>query len=64
MNEKQFSIVIPCMGRARHVLQLLPLLKQWAEKIIVVDYNCPDRVGELLDNRFPNVEIVRERSSG
>ena len=43
----QISVIIPCKGRLEHLKECLPTLLSQTKpflEIIVVDYNCPDKV--------------------
>jgi glycosyltransferase involved in cell wall biosynthesis len=54
------AFVTTCKGRLHHIKQSLPLLiAQGPDEIIVVDYSCPDRVGDWVEEHFPEVRVVR-----
>ena len=56
-NEALVSVVIPCMGRAEHVLANLEHLAGTRAEIIVVDYSCPEGVGERARACNPDVVV-------
>ena len=54
------TVIVTCMGRLHHMRQSLPLLVlQPGIRCIVVDYGCPDRVGDWTEQNFPEVDVVR-----
>jgi GT2 family glycosyltransferase len=54
------AIITTCMGRLEHLQQSLPTwLIQDAAEIVVVDYSCPQRSGEWVEQTHPGVKIVR-----
>lgn len=54
------SFVITCKGRLHHIKETLPsLFEQSADKIIVVDYGCPDKAGDWVEENYPKVKVVR-----
>ncbi len=53
------AFVTTCKGRLHHLEQTLPLMVgQGADEVIVVDYGCPDRIGDWVEARFPAVRVV------
>lgn len=58
MND--IDIIITCMGRLEHLKQSLPLaLSQKHANCIVVDYSCPERCGEWIENNGLTAQVVR-----
>ena len=56
----QISAITICKGRLAHVKETLPLLMaQPFHEVIVVDYDCPDGVGDWVAGVFPSVKVVR-----
>ena len=54
------AFVTTCKGRLHHVRETLPLIAQQApDEIIVVDYGCPDRVGDWVTANVPQARVVR-----
>lgn len=54
------AFVTTCKGRLHHIRETLPLLvAQNPAEIVVVDYSCPDKVGDWVQNNFPLVKVVR-----
>lgn len=57
---KKFSFITTCKGRLQHVQQTLPSLVQQSDcECIVVDYNCPQKTGDWVEQNFPQVKVVR-----
>jgi len=56
------SIIIPCKNRLDHLKECI---SGWLNQtypyleIIVVDYNCPQKVGDWLNQNHPIVKVVR-----
>ncbi|PUA29853.1 MAG: hypothetical protein B0W54_04680 [Cellvibrio sp. 79] len=60
MQPSNISIVTTCKGRLHHIKQTLPLIvAQSPAEIILVDYACPDNVGDWVANHYPSVIVVR-----
>lgn len=54
------AFVTTCKGRLHHIKETLPLLAaQDPAEIVVVDYGCPDRVGDWVRDNFPQVKVLR-----
>ena len=54
------SLITTCKGRLHHLKQTLPMmLAQQPDEIIVVDYGCPDGVGDWAEINYPMVRVVR-----
>ena len=58
MAVNNISVIIPCMGRANHVLQNLKNLQGLPAQTIVVDYSCPQFVGKSVKKQFPDVTVI------
>jgi glycosyltransferase involved in cell wall biosynthesis len=55
-----FTFIVVCKGRLEHVRQTLgSLVKQPEGVCIVVDYSCPDKVGDWVAATYPEVRVVR-----
>lgn len=60
MQTSNISVVTTCKGRLHHIQHTLPLLvAQAPAEIILVDYGCPDNVGDWVANNYPSVIVVR-----
>lgn len=62
----KISIIIPCKNRLNHLLQCLPgVLAQTYQdlEIIIVDFNCPQKTGEVIRVKFtdPRINIVKAK---
>ncbi len=58
MNDVTF--ITTCKGRLEHVQQTLPMiLAENPAQVIVVDYGCPQHVGEWVERAHPSVKVVR-----
>jgi glycosyltransferase involved in cell wall biosynthesis len=56
----QISAVTTCKGRLAHLQETLPLLMaQPFHEVIVVDYDCPDGVGDWVAEAWPAARVVR-----
>lgn len=54
------ALVTTCKGRLHHIRQTLPLMVAEApDEVVVVDYGCPDHVGDWVAAHFPQVKVVR-----
>jgi glycosyltransferase involved in cell wall biosynthesis len=54
------AFVTTCKGRLHHIQQTLPLLvAESPAEIVVVDYGCPQGVGEWVASNYPEVTVVR-----
>lgn len=59
---RSFTIVTTCRGRLSHLRQSLPaMLAQGAERVIVVDYDCPEGTGDWVTANHPEVHVVRAK---
>ncbi len=53
------TLVTTCMGRLEDLRETLPrMVAQEHATVIVVDYSCPQRVGEWVRTSFPQVQVV------
>jgi glycosyltransferase involved in cell wall biosynthesis len=60
MPDARFCAITTCKGRLEHIKQTLPTLSALAEcEIVVVDYDCPDGVGEWVRRTHPRVQVVK-----
>lgn len=60
MQPSNISIVTTCKGRLHHIQKTLPLLVAHAPaEIILVDYGCPDNVGDWVASNYSSVIVVR-----
>ena len=58
--KRKFSIITVCKGRLEHLKQSLPrMLAQPNSEVIVVDYTCPDKTGDYVEEHFPAAKVVR-----
>jgi glycosyltransferase involved in cell wall biosynthesis len=54
------AFVTTCKGRLQHIKETLPLIvAQSPDEVVVVDYACPDRVGDWVEANYPQVKVVR-----
>lgn len=54
------AFITTCKGRLHHLRQTLPLmLEQGADQMVVVDYDCPDGVGDWVEANHPSVDVAR-----
>jgi glycosyltransferase involved in cell wall biosynthesis len=53
-------LITTCMGRLAHLQQSLPAAAvQPRCSCVVVDYSCPERAGDWVEQQYPTVKIVR-----
>jgi glycosyltransferase involved in cell wall biosynthesis len=58
--EPEFTFITTCKGRLHHLQQTLPLTAgQPNSETIVVDYNCPQKTGDWVEQHYPQVKVVR-----
>ncbi|HEY4997615.1 MAG TPA: glycosyltransferase, partial [Usitatibacter sp.] len=56
----RLAYVTTCMGRLEHLKQSLPRAAGQPDvSCVVVDYSCPDRAGNWVEQHFPGVKVVR-----
>ena len=56
----KLCLITTCMGRLAHLRQALPAAAaQPGCSCVVVDYSCPERCGDWVEQHFPNVRVVR-----
>jgi glycosyltransferase involved in cell wall biosynthesis len=54
------AFITTCKGRLHHIQQTLPLMvAESPAEIVVVDYGCPQRVGDWVAENYPAVTVVR-----
>jgi hypothetical protein len=54
------TFITTCRGRLSHLQESLPTFTAQPDTAtIVVDYGCPDRSGDWVEERFPAVTVVR-----
>lgn len=59
-DETPITIITTCKGRKHHLEQTLPKwLKEKNVNVVVVDYNCPQNVGNWVEKNYPNVRVAR-----
>jgi len=60
LGARKYSIITVSKGRLGHLKQTLPrMLAQGAAELIVVDYTCPERTGDYVEQHFPEARVVR-----
>jgi len=61
---QRLDVVITCKGRLAHLKQSLPTIAHVeGVRIILVDYDCPQKSGEWVKSNFPNVDVLFIRNS-
>lgn len=59
-DKTPITIITTCKGRKHHLEKTLPLwLKEKNVNIVVVDFNCPQNVGNWVEKNFPEVRVAR-----
>jgi FkbM family methyltransferase len=59
-GDRKVAFVTVCKGRLHHIRETLPLIvAQNPEEIVVVDYGCPQNVGDWVEANFDAVKVVR-----
>lgn len=59
-GDRKVAFVTVCKGRLHHIRETLPLIvAQEPEEIVVVDYGCPQNVGDWVEANFESVRVVR-----
>jgi glycosyltransferase involved in cell wall biosynthesis len=54
------SFVTTCKGRLEHIKETLPLIaEQGPDQVIVVDYGCPQKVGDWVEENLSSVSVIR-----
>jgi FkbM family methyltransferase len=57
---RDVAFVTVCKGRLHHIRETLPLIVAQAPgEIVVVDYGCPQKVGDWVEANFASVRVVR-----
>jgi glycosyltransferase involved in cell wall biosynthesis len=60
MPAAHLCAITTCKGRLEHVKQTLPALSALRDcEIVVVDYDCPDGVGDWVRRAYPEVRVVQ-----
>ena len=60
MNLNQVAFVITCKGRLDYLKRALPrVVALQPAEIVVVDYDCPQRTAQWVQENYPKVKIVR-----
>jgi len=60
IKKRDIAFVTTCKGRLHHIKRTLPLLvAESPASIVVVDYGCPDNVGDWVTENYPDVVVVR-----
>lgn len=63
LNPPIVTFVVPCMGRLDHLKRTLPLLVAQPQcEVVVVDYSCPQRCGDWVEEpaqSYPNCRVAR-----
>ncbi len=56
----KIAFVTVCKGRLHHIKETLPLIvSEGPEEIVLVDYGCPQNVGDWVEAHFDSVKVVR-----
>lgn len=56
----RFTAITTCKGRLAHIRRTLPALAAQADcEVVLVDYDCPDGVGDWAASAHPEVQVVR-----
>jgi FkbM family methyltransferase len=59
-GDRKVAFVTVCKGRLHHIRETLPLIVAQAPgEIVVVDYGCPQKVGDWVEANFASVRVVR-----
>ena len=59
MSAPLVSIITTCKGRLPHLQQTLPLmLNQSNSEVIVVDYSCPQKTADWVNENHPSVRTI------
>ncbi len=61
---KKLSFVTTCMGRLEHLKQTLPTQKHPDCESIVVDWSCPDKCGDWVEEHHPWAKVIRVEGHG
>lgn len=55
-----FAFITTCKGRLHHLQQTLPLMvRQENSEVIVVDYGCPQKTGDWVEQHYPQARVLR-----
>jgi glycosyltransferase involved in cell wall biosynthesis len=65
-SDSTIAFITVCKGRLSHIKETLPLIvAQCPDEIIFVDYSCPENSGDWVEEKFPNVQVIKiEGESG
>ena len=56
----KITCITTCKGRLHHLAKTLPAaIGAGGVEFIVVDYGCPDATGDWVEERYPQVKVVR-----
>ncbi len=59
-DKTPITIITTCKGRKHHLEKTLPLwLKEKNVNVVVVDFNCPQNVGNWVEKTHPGVRVAR-----
>ena len=59
-GDRNVAFVTVCKGRLHHIQETLPLIvAQHPDEVVVVDYGCPQNVGDWVEANFSSVKVVR-----
>ncbi len=59
-QEQKITCITTCKGRLSHLRQSLPrMIQSGFEKVIVVDYGCPDGAASWVRDNYPQVTVCR-----
>lgn len=59
-DKTPITIITTCKGRKHHLEKTLPLwLKEKNVNVVVVDFNCPQNVGNWVEKHYPGVRVAR-----
>ena len=62
---REICLITTCMGRLAHLQQsLAAAVAQPHCSCVVVDYSCPERCGDWVEQHYPAVKVVRVPSPG
>ena len=55
----EICFITTCMGRLAHLRETMPTVAAQGRSSVLVDYSCPDRCGEWVEQNYPRVKVVR-----
>lgn len=59
MQQPRVIPVVTCMGRLSHLMETLPLIGRSFEKVVLVDFSCPESSGNWAKATLSNVHVER-----